>query len=425
MTGPSERLSRGEKAWCFYDWANSAFPTVIVTFVFSAYFTQAVAADATTGTALWGHALAVSGLAVAVLSPLLGAVADRTGPRKPWLGALSATCAVATALLWFTTPDPSSIVWGLVFFAIANAAFEIGTVFYGAMLADVSPAHRMGRLSGWGWGLGYFGGLACLALALFGLIQADPPPFGLDKAASEPVRAVTLLAALWFAVFCVPLFLYTPDRPSRGVPAAAAFVEGLRALVETVRHVRRYREVVRYMLAQIFYLDGLNTMFAFGGVYAAGTFGMKVDEIIMLGIALNVAAGLGALAFGWIDDWIGPRRVVLIAIAGLILIGIPLLLVETKFWFWIVVMPLAIFMGPAQAASRTLLSRLAPPELRTEMFGLVALSGRITSFMGPAVLAWATLAFDSQRAGMATILAFLAIGFVLLLAVREPPKPAA
>ncbi|MGE0743855.1 MAG: MFS transporter [Rhodospirillales bacterium] len=426
MTPPRlrDRTRRAQAAWCVYDWANSAFPTVIVTFVFSAYFARGVAESVNVGTAQWGNALAVSGLTIALLSPVLGAIADRAGPRKPWLAALSVTCVTATALLWFTQPDPSWALWGLACFAVANAAFEIGTVFYNSMLPDVAPPERIGRLSGWGWGLGYMGGLTCLTIALFVFVQGDPPPLGLDKEASEHVRVVGPLAATWFALFCLPLFLFVPDRAPTGIPIRRAVGEGLRALATTVRNVRRHRNVAWFLLAQILYVDGMNTMFSFGGIYAAGTFGMAVDEIIMFGIALNVFAGIGAAAFAWLDDIMGPKRVILIALAGLIAFGIPLLLVETQTWFWLVGLPLAIFMGPAQAASRTMMARLAPPELRTEMFGMVALSGRITAFLGPAVLAWATLTFDSQRAGMATILFFLAGGFLVLLRVRAP-SPAA
>ncbi len=413
---------RAQFAWCVYDWANSAFPTVIVTFVFAAYFSRAVAESPIQGTADWGRALAISGVLIAVLSPVLGSIADRTGRRKPWLGAFAAITVVATALLWYTRPDPADVLWALLFFVIANTAFEIGNVFYNAMIPGLVPKERIGRLSGWGWGLGYLGGLVSLGLLLVLFVQAENPLFGLDKEQAEHIRVVGPVVALWFAVFALPTFLWVPDEAGRRIAPVEAVRAGIAQLAATVREIRRHANIARFLAARLFYVDGMNTMFAFGGIYAAGTFGMSIEEIIQFGIALNVTAGLGAAGFAWVDDRIGAKRTVQIAILGLIAFGVPLLLVENKTAFWLLALPLGIFMGPAQAASRSLMAHLAPADLRTEMFGLYALSGKVTSFAGPAVLAWATLAFESQRAGMATIIGFFIAGFILLALVAAPKR---
>ena len=410
---------RAQVAWCLYDWANSAFPTVIVTFVFSSYFVGAVASTPEAGTVAWGRAVSISALLIGLLSPIAGAIADATGRRKPWLFGFSATCAVTTAALWFVRPDPSDVPLALILFVLANAAFEIGTVFYNAMLPALVPPDRIGRLSGLGWGVGYAGGLICLVVALLALVQADPPPFGLDKGAAEHVRAVAPLTALWFVLFAAPIFLFTPDVPPTGLGFVSAARRGIVTLARTFVEVRKYRNIARFLVAQLLYIDGLNTLFAFGGIYAAGTFGMTTAEIIQFGIALNIAAGLGAAGFAWIDDWIGAKKTVLIALVCMMVIGVPLLLVQTKLGFWLLAVPLGIFFGPAQAASRSLMGRLAPANLRGEMFGLFALSGRITAFLGPATLAWATDRFASQRAGMATVLVFLLAGFLLLIPVKD------
>jgi UMF1 family MFS transporter len=416
-------LRRARIAWCVYDWANSAFPTVIVTFVFSAYFATAVAENRDIGTQQWSQALAVSGLVIAVLSPVFGAIADQTGRRKPWLAACSAITIVAAALLWYARPDVDYALYALVCFAIANIAFEVGQVFYNAMLPALVPPEKMGCFSGWGWGLGYAGGLTCLVIALFVFVQGDPPPLGLDKDSAEHVRVVGPMVAVWFAVFCLPLFLFAPDGGRSGRGAVEAAVAGVRTLIATIKSVRRYRDIAWFLLARLFYVDGMNTMFAFGGIYAAGTFGMTVAEVIQFGIALNVTAGLGAAGFAWLDDRIGAKKTIVIALCGLIAFGIPLLLVESKLWFWLVGLPLGIFMGPAQAASRSLMARLAPPDIRNEMFGLFAFSGKATAFMGPFVLGLVTVAAASQRAGMATIVVFLGVGLAILLwKVREPSK---
>ncbi|MBC8339983.1 MAG: MFS transporter [Rhodospirillales bacterium] len=419
----------GRFSWCLYDWANSAFPTVITTFVFSAYFTKAIAADEIAGTSQWGWALSLSGLAVAVAAPLLGAIADFGGRRKPWIFVFTGLCAVLTGLLWNAKPDVAFVLLALVLAGAANFAFEMAMVFYNAMLPDLTTRDRIGRLSGWGWGLGYAGGLACLGLALVALVDAEVPVFGLDKETSEHLRAMGPMVALWMVVFAVPLFLWTPDTPSRGLAAGEAVRQGWAALKDTVRRVREFRSIVRYLIARMLYIDGLNTLFAFGGIYAAGTFGMDFSELIIFGIAINVTAGLGAAGFAWVDDWIGPKRTIQIAVTGLMVLGGALLVVEGKTLFWVFALPLGIFVGPAQAASRSMMAHMAPADMRTEMFGLFALSGKATAFLGPALLAWVTALFESQRAGMATILVFFAAGLALLAGVPDqrgenaPPPP--
>ncbi|WP_323378560.1 MFS transporter [Skermanella mucosa] len=407
-------------SWCLYDWAMSAYNTVIGTFIFSVYFTRAVAESEVAGTAQWGRAVAVSGLAVAVLSPVLGAIADRGGRRKPWLALFTALTVAGTALMWFVTPEPSSVVPALVLVALTGVTFELANVFYNAMLPSLAPPGHTGRVSGWGWGLGYVGGLGCLVLSLFGLVQAETPLFGLLGTAEQAnVRATALLVALWYGVFALPLFLLTPDRPSTGVPLGTAVREGLATLVDTLRQIRRYANIARWLVASALYRDGLNTLFAFGGIYAAGTFGMGFDQIVMFAIALNVTSAAGAFGFAWIDDWIGPKRTIAWCLGGLIGFGIPLLFAESQTAFWVLALGLGIFVGPAQAAGRSMMARLSPPGMETEMFGLYALSGRAVSFVGPLLLAWATESFESQRAGMATIVLLLALGLVLLFAVRE------
>lgn len=409
-------------SWCLYDWANSAFPTVIATFVFAAYYAKAVAVDEITGTSQWAYAMSLSALAVAVASPILGAVADHSGRRKPWLLAFTSLCVVSTALLWFARPEPSSIIWALAFAALANFAFETGMVFYNAMLPALAPRAMIGRVSGWGWGLGYIGGLVCLAVALVVLIQPDPPLFGLEAAAAEPVRATVLLVALWFGFFSVPFFLFTPDVKSTGVSAGEAVRRGLASLAGIVRNARHYRQVLLYLLARMVYTDGLNTLFGVGGIYAAVTFGMSFDQLLIFGIAMNVTAGLGAAGFAWIDDWIGPKPTIFISLIALTAIGAGLLMVESQTWFWVLALLLGIFFGPAQAASRSLMARIAPPHMVTEMFGLYALSGKATAFVGPALFGWVTALSGSQRVGLSTVLVFFIVGMLLLLPVRAPDR---
>ncbi|MBT6883757.1 MAG: MFS transporter [Rhodospirillaceae bacterium] len=409
--------TRGRVAWCLYDWANSAFPTVITTFVFAAYFTKGVAVDEISGTSQWGYAMSLSALAVAVAGPILGSVADHGGRRKLWLAGFTLIAAAGAAMLWTILPDAAYIVHALFWVALANFAFEMGMVFYNAMLADLAPANRLGRWSGWGWGLGYAGGLICLGLVLVGFVQADTPWFGLQRSLSEELRVTGPFVGIWMIIFALPLFVFTPDKPSTGKSFGAALTDGMATLWRTFKELKNYAVAARFLVARMIYTDGLNTLFAFGGIYAAGTFGMSFEELIIFGIAMNLTAGLGAFGFAWIDDKIGSKQTILIAVAGLAVLGTTLLVVEGKTMFWVFGLPLGLFVGPAQAASRTMMAHLAPAEMRTEFFGLFALSGKATAFMGPALLAWATVAFNSQRAGMATIIVFFAVGMALMFTV--------
>lgn len=415
---PADRL--GVFSWCLYDWANSAFSSVITTFIFATYFTEAVAESTTTGTAQWGRTLGLCGVVIAVLSPIFGAVGDRGGRRKPWLAAFTLLCVAGTSLMWFIAPSPEYAAWGLLLFATATLGFEFATVFYNAMLPDIVSENYLGRVSGWGWGLGYIGGLVCLVVALLVFVQAERPPFGLDRQTSEHIRATSPLVGAWLALFSLPLFLWTADRPSSGLALSAAVGEGLRTLVKTLRNVRRYKGIVRFLLAHMIYADGLVTLFAFAGIYAAGTFGMDFTEVIWLGIALNVTAGAGAAVFAWVDDRAGSKTTIAIALACLFGLGVVAVVVESKQMFWLAGMAVGIFVGPAQAASRSMMARLSPRELQAEMFGLFALSGKATTFLGPIVLGTVTEMFDSQRAGMASVLCFFLVGLLLLVPVKEP-----
>ena len=422
MLAPFDR--RAVFAWCFFDWANSAFPAVITTFVFATYFTQAVASDPISGTAQWGHAIAVAGFIIAIISPVLGSVADLTGRRKIWLAVFAALNVLAVAALWFVRPSPDSVLFALIGITVATVAFEVACVFYNALLSDLAPPDYVGRVSGWGWGLGYVGGILCLAVVLFAFVQAQTPLFGLDKASAEHVRIAGPFSALWYALFAVPLFLWVREPVGERLALATALRRGIAELWSTLSTLSRpdHRAMAWFLLAQMIYADGLTTLFAFGGIYAAGTFGMELPEVITFGIALNLTAGIGAFAFAWLDDRLGARLTIASALGALIGLSVALLLVESKAWFWALGLLLGVFFGPVQAASRSMVARLAPPEHRGQMFGLLALSGRVTAFTGPAVLAWATAAAGSQRAGMATILVFFAAGLAILLC-RVPREP--
>jgi len=413
---------RGLGAWCLFDWANSPTPTVVVTFVFAPYFARGIVGDEAEGLALWSWGIAVSALVIAVLAPVTGAIADAAGRRKPWIAGFSLLTILATALLWFAAPEERWIVPTLVLVALVNIGFETATVFYNAMLPDLAEPRTMGRLSGWAWGLGYGGGIACLVLALVVFILPETAPFGLDAGASEHVRAVALVVALWFLAFGWPLFVWTPDRKPAHASLGEATRRGFRRLVETTRELGQHKIIVRFLIARLLYIDGLNTLFALGGVYAATAFAMDEEGVLTFAIALNITAGLGAVGFGWMDDKMGARRTLTITLACLMAVSLAILIVDSVLWFWILGLVLGSFIGPVQSASRSLMARLAPPEMTGEMFGFFALSGKLTSFAGPLLVGVVAYATDSQRLGMAVIVVLMALGLLVLRTVPEPAR---
>ncbi|MEL6758874.1 MAG: MFS transporter [Myxococcota bacterium] len=407
--------------WALYDWANSPFTTVIITFVFSTYFARSVVGDETQGQSLWGYTNAISGLAIAIGSPIFGAIADVGGRRKPWIAVFTLVCAFGSCALWFVTPERSSIPLAMIWVVLATIGFEFGIVFNNAMLPDLVDEKRLGRWSGWAWGLGYAGGLIALLIALFAFVQTDTPLFGLDNSKTEQqhIRIVGPLVGIWFLLFVWPLFAFTPDRPSTNTGAIAAVRLGLKTVRQTLAELPRYKNLARFLIARMIYADGLATVFAIGGTYAAGVFGMSFTQVIYFGLLLNVTAGVGAACFAWVDDWIGSKKTILISIVGLAASALLAVLATDVTLFWIAGAALGVFVGPAQSASRSMMARIAPREMMTEFFGLYALTGKATAFLGPIMVAVVTDATGNQRSGMVVILAFFVIGGWLLRGVRE------
>ena len=404
-------------SWALYDWANSAFTTLVVTFIYSTWFSKAMAPDEVTGTALWSRAVAVSAILTAVLSPILGAAADRAGARKAFLAVTTTLCIAGTTLLAFIPPSlPNAAFVALVIYVIADWGFETGYTFYNAFLPQIASPERIGRVSGYGWGLGYAGGLVCMAIALVGF-AGDRPWFGMSTAEGFNFRATNLLVAGWYLVFALPLFLFVPERRSG---ALRLDVSGtFRELGHTIKAIGRYREILKFLLARLVFNDGLVTVFAFGGIYAQGTFGMTISEVIVFGIALNLASGLGAFVFGFLDDRIGGKKTIMLTLVALSIATLIAVWAPTRTWLWVGGVLIGLFVGPNQSASRSLMGRFVPERHQAEFFGFFQLSGKATSFLGPLLLGAAALAFDSQRAGVATVLAFFVVGGVLLVLVDE------
>lgn len=405
-------------SWAMYDFANSAFTTLVVTFIYATYFTQAIAPDEVSGTTLWSHGVTMTAITVALLSPFLGAMADQGGYRKRFLLLTTVVCIAGSIMLY--TAHPGEVTLAVFWFVVANVAFEMGMVFYNAFLPDIAPPGKIGRISGYGWGLGYFGGLLALFIALVGFVQTDSPWFGFAKELGENIRATNLLVAAWFLVFSLPLFLWVPERRRpRIVSYSKLAVVSIRMLVGTFKEVRKYRQIIRFLVARLFYNDGLITIFAFGGIYAAGTFGFTFDEVIVFGIAINVAAGLGALLMGFLDDHLGGKKTIQLSNLTLLTATVIAVVAQSKWLFWVAGLLVGLFAGPNQSASRSLMGRFVPKDQENEFYGFFAFSGKATSFLGPFLLGYFNNLFQSQRAGVASIIIFFLVGIVLLYLVDE------
>ncbi|MEQ9310031.1 MAG: MFS transporter [Balneolaceae bacterium] len=415
----SDEPSKGLFSWALYDWANSAFFVMILTFIFAAYFSSSIAENETIGTALWGNMVGLAGVVIALLAPLLGSIADEGGRRKPWVFFFTVMGVVGSGILWFAEPSSDFIWFALIAAFFATIGSELALIFYNAMLPDLAPIDKIGRWSGWGWGLGYLGGLLCLVVGYFVFYLNGAELFGLDESSAQNTRITFLLTGFWYALFSIPFFLKTEDTPSKNKPYKKAISDGIVTLKEGFSILKTRPDISRFLVARIFYNDGLATIFAMGGIYAAGTFGFKTADIFYFGIGLNITAGIGAYGFAWLDDKSGSKRTIIFSLMGVIIPVVAVIFVQTTTWFWVWGLLLGIFVGPVQAASRTMMGRLAPIDKRNQMFGLLALSGKVTSFAGPILVGWITLIMGNQRWGMGVILLMLIIGLIIMLKVDE------
>jgi len=437
-------------SWIFFDWAAQPYFTLITTFVFAPYFATHVASDPASGQSLWGFATAAAGLLIALLSPVLGAIADASGRRKPWIAAFGALLVIGASLMWFGKPGDPSVIPPLLFaYGLATIGAEFATVFNNAMMPTLVPPNQIGRLSGTGWATGYVGGILSLILVL-GFLAASPetgrtlfgftPLFGLDPVTHQGDRISGPLTAIWFIVFVLPMFLLTPDYPARR-RIGDALREGLTGLKQTLAELPQQKSLAAFLLANMIYTDALVSLFAFGGIYAAGTFGWNTIQIGSFGIILAIAGTFGAWLGGKLDDKLGPKRVIAGSMLLLLFAVVAILLVDKDRILFIKVAPPipggALFAaaseraylllgcligaagGPLQAASRTLLIRMAPKDRIAQYFGLFALTGKVTSFVGPLLIGTITTVTASQKAGMAVLVLFFVGGLALLARVRD------
>lgn len=432
---------RNVVAWALWDWATQPFNSVVLTFVFASLylvsdsFLPADVASLPAGDPVKERALAdlssgyglvttIAGLLILVLAPVLGQSADRAGRKKRWLFVFTMLLALAQFALFFVRADPTYFWYGALILAIGAVVSEIAGVNYNAMLVQVSTPRTIGKVSGLGWGLGYIGGIVALTLVVV-VTQLDW--FGMDTSDGLAYRLIAVGCAVWTILFSLPLFLTVPEAPASAPGERVNFFVAYVVLVKDVRALfRTHRATFWFLLASAVYRDGLGGVFAFGGILAAVAFGFSSNEVLIFAIAANVVAGLSTVIAGAVDDRFGARNVIIVALSTLIGAAVVLLVLQEdgKIVFWICGLVLSACVGPAQAASRSLLARVTPEGMQGEIFGLYATTGRVASFLSPALWTLSIAIFGATVWGVLGIALVLTLGLVLLLFVRLPkPRP--
>lgn len=398
-------------AWAVYEFSSNAFNTLVITFIFGRYFAASIAPDETTGTIWWTRAINISAVLVALAMPVMGAIADFSGRKKQFLLVSTLGCVLFTAVLFFM--GPGMVMEAVVVFILANILFEAAAVFYNGFLPELANPRNMGRISGVGWASGYAGGLLCLILAL-GLMAWLPETDGLH------VRATNLLAAGWYLVFAIPMFWIVRERQRRRKARLRIYAAaGVRRVVRTFKRLRTYREVAKLLLARLVYNDGLVTLFSMASLYVGAVYGMTQSEIVVMGIVLNVAAGIGAVAFGFLNDRIGAKPTIAITLVVLTGAGVLGATAPTMGVFWVAAILVGFMVGPNQSASRAMLATFTPDRKQGEFFGFFAFSGKLASVAGPLTYGLVLGATGSQRWAMGSVVVFFVVGFFLLLLVDE------
>ncbi|WP_115789998.1 MFS transporter [Arthrobacter silvisoli] len=427
-------------AWASWDWGSAAFNAVMTTFVFTVYLTSKAFGGEDAASAALGAALAIAGAAIALLAPVTGQRSDAGGRRKLWLGVNTALVAVLTGLCFFVFPRPEFLLLGVTLIALGNVFFEFAGVNYNAMLAQISTPANIGKVSGFGWGMGYLGGIVALLAVLQLFVQPSFDWFGAQTADGLNIRLVAVFSALWFFIFALPVLFAVPELPARPAQARLGFLASYRLLFRRIGAIYKTSpHTIYFLLASAIFRDGLAAVFTFGGVIAAGTFGFELKDVIFFAIFGNIVAAVGAIIGGLLDDRIGPKAVIIISLIGLLLAGTVILVLGngryTFFgaaWsggstFWTFGLLLCLFVGPAQASSRAYLARLAPDGESGELFGLYATTGRAVSFLAPALFTLCitvatplVAAGEAQRWGILGIMVVLLAGLLVILPVKAP-----
>jgi UMF1 family MFS transporter len=397
--------SRKIFTWTLFDFANTSFSIIVVTFVYAVYFKKTVANNEPIGDLYWSIGTSVAMMITAVISPILGAIADYSAGKKRFLLFFTLQCVTATSLLYFV--GSGEVFWGIILFVIANIGFEAGLVFYDAFLPEITIPKNYGRVSGYGFAMGYLGSLATLAL-IFPLIQNDL------------IRLTYPVSALFFLIFSLPLFLFIKDSRRKIEKPESYFAIGIKRVWTTLTDLRHYKNLALFLLAYFFYIEGVNTVIFFSGNYAQTTLGFSTSELLVFFLTVQTTAIVGSVALGIVADSIGQKKTIIISLFMWLITVVLAYLVVDKTMFYAVGLIAGAAMGSSQSTSRSLMTKLTPPEKKTEFFGFYSFFGKSSAIVGPLVFGMVSFISGSQRLAIISLAFFFIVGLIILTKVKDP-----
>jgi len=402
--------------FALYDFANSAFTTIIITFIFATYFAKQIAPNPILGQSYWGWTIGITGFLVAIIGPIAGSFADKKNRIVFFIRCFSLLCILFTTLLWFSKPSQSYLLYTLVIVGIANLFYELSLIFYNSLLKDISTDKNLGKSSGFGFALGYIGGIVILLISIKLFIDTDNLPFGLIKEESQNIRAIALLVSVWFLIFSIPfLFFVIKESKKRIKKSVSSDFADLKKLLWD----KKISVLGKFLIARMLYADGLNAIIVMGGIFAVGVFNLEIKDLLKLSVLMNITAFIGAFVGGMANDKYGSKIVIIFSLIGLILSSITILFTFSVSTFFFLAAINGLFIGPIQSASRVVITSILNKNNQGKGFGLFATSGKLTSFVGPLLVSTVTFLTASQRIGFSAAIILLLSGLIILLNIRK------
>ena len=401
--------------FALYDFANSAFTTIIITFIFSTYFAKQIAPNPVLGQSYWGWTIGITGVVVALIGPLLGTIADKKNYSEFFIKIFTIICISLTCLLWFSKPSEKYLIYTLFIVGLANIFYELSLIFYNSTLKKISENNNLGKSSGFSFALGYIGGIIVLIICITIFIDNDSLPFGLSKENSENVRATSILVAFWYLIFSMP-FLFNLKKTNKN------------EIEKKINYTKNFKELIwdkglnnigKFLLARMLYADGLNAIIIMRGIFAVGVFSLEIKDLLVLSVLMNITAFIGAIVGGYANDRFSSKSVIIFSLIGLILSSSIILFLKSKEIFLFFASINGFFIGPVQSASRVFMTKSIDENNQASGFGLFALSGKLTSFIGPLLVSTITYISNSQKIGFSSAIALLLIGLLVLLKVKK------
>jgi len=401
--------------FALYDFANSAFTTIIITFIFATYFAKQIAPNPILGQSYWGWTIGITGLLVALIGPLIGSFADKKNCTEFFIKLFTIICIILTSFLWFAKPSEKYLLYTLLVVASANFFYELSLIFYNSILKRISNSNNLGKSSGFSFALGYIGGILILIICIKVFIDNEVLPFGLSKENSENIRATSIVVALWYLIFSIPFLFSLKKKIKNKIERSSNNIKKIKNLFWD----KGLNNLGKFLLARMLYADGLNAIIIMGGIFAVGVFNLEIKDLLVLSVLMNITAFIGAIIGGYANDKFSSKSVIIFSLLGLIFSSAIILFIKTKIFFLIFASINGFFIGPIQSASRVFITKSIDENNQASGFGLFALSGKLTSFIGPLLVSTLTYISNSQRIGFSAAIILLLIGLLILLKVKK------